>query len=255
MKRILALVLVVMAALIGVFLFAPPKTNVIVTQVEAREVAGRPNLFMMTLTVENHGDAIALTGASSPDGHALSIMNPGHMGAPLVIPAKGKGIFAMDGAHFMLMTNKTPFGQGSLLPITLTFGDQGRVTTRVLNVGGASDDMDHGAEAGVEVTKAPQITLSQTSAMTPEGGAFALKVANFDFVANAEAPHVDNQGHAHLYLNGLKLSRLYDTTFSIGGLLPGTYELKVSLNTNDHRTYLRQGQPVEATLHLEIPDS
>tara|TARA_R110002074_G_scaffold3594_5_gene18769 strand:+ start:5876 stop:6148 length:273 start_codon:yes stop_codon:yes gene_type:complete len=64
-----------------------------------------------------------------------------------------------------------------------------------------------------------------------------LNTQNFTFIrAEDGAAHVPNQGHAHVYLNGLKLGRLYAETFELGALSPGKYKLSVALNSNDHKT-------------------
>ena len=65
-------------------------------------------------------------------------------------------------------------------------------------------------------------------------------------------PHVPGTGHAHLYLNGLKLGRLYVPSARIGALPPGDHMVRVTLNANDHRAYVVDGDPVTAIAPLSV---
>ena len=65
-----------------------------------------------------------------------------------------------------------------------------------------------------------------------------------------DAAHVPGAGHAHMYLNGLKLGRVFGGEYRIGTLPPGTHSLRVALNTNDHRAYATADGPVSASVTL-----
>jgi len=76
---------------------------------------------------------------------------------------------------------------------------------------------------------------------------------NFRFSPeNASLADVDGEGHAHVYINGTKLGRLYGNWLHIGDLPKGEVEVKVSLNTNSHNALVVAGQPVEAALSLQV---
>jgi len=61
---------------------------------------------------------------------------------------------------------------------------------------------------------------------------------NFEFAPQgASKDHVSGQGHAHLYLDGHKITRLYSNWFHIPELDPGEHTLMVTLNSNNHRDY------------------
>ena len=77
-----------------------------------------------------------------------------------------------------------------------------------------------------------------------------MRVETTDFTFNedmADGPHVPGVGHAHLYLDGVKLQRLYHRDATIGALPPGSYLVRVTLNTNDHRVYMHKGAPISAS--------
>lgn len=69
----------------------------------------------------------------------------------------------------------------------------------------------------------------------------------------ASGPHRLGQGHAHVYVDGRKLARVYGAWIHIPAQGSGTHELKVSLNTNDHRVYVAHGRAVEQSLQFEEP--
>ena len=48
-------------------------------------------------------------------------------------------------------------------------------------------------------------------------------------------------GHAHVYINGVKLGRLYGHWMHLTGLKAGEHTIKVTLNSNDHQDYALNG--------------
>ncbi len=77
---------------------------------------------------------------------------------------------------------------------------------------------------------------------------------NFRFAPDrAGQAHVAGEGHAHVYVNGEKLARLYGNWMHIGALPEGTVTVTVSLNANDHRPYALDGAPITAQVTLSVP--
>jgi len=172
-------------------------------------------------------------------------------GDPLVIPGSGTAQLAMDGAHLMLRSDD--FAPGAFQPIVLSFDDGSSVTARVQRPEMAGMAMDHSASNGEEAEPSPQLSI-QPPDVSADGFAVQIEVENLEFVVvDAATPHVAGQGHAHIYLNGLKLGRLYSESFEIGALKPGDYTLTVAVNTNDHRPYVTDGQPVSASYSFTLP--
>ena len=70
---------------------------------------------------------------------------------------------------------------------------------------------------------------------------------------HASGDHVPGEGHAHVYVDGEKLSRVYSEWFFIGPMAmePGMHEVTVTINGNDHNQYAADGEPVEATVTVE----
>lgn len=81
-----------------------------------------------------------------------------------------------------------------------------------------------------------------------------VKVANFRF-----APEKINQesksteGHAHLYVDGKKMTRLYGSWYYLADLEPGQHKITVTLNANGHENLIHQGRMIEDTEMFSVP--
>ena len=60
-------------------------------------------------------------------------------------------------------------------------------------------------------------------------------------------------GHAHIYTDGVKLSRVYGPHYYLPGLEQGMCKLRVALNDNSHNALTFEGNPAEATAMVTIP--
>ncbi|MCG8423745.1 MAG: hypothetical protein MJE77_38095 [Proteobacteria bacterium] len=68
-----------------------------------------------------------------------------------------------------------------------------------------------------------------------------LVTKNFRFApGKASTEYRDGEGHAHVFVDGKKLSRVYENWYHIGSLAPGERKISVELSGNDH-TQLRYG--------------
>ena len=104
----------------------------------------------------------------------------------------------------------------------------------------------------------PAVSLEVTK---DEIGGFNVHIISENFVwapERASMEHVDGEGHAHIYLDGEKLGRVYAPWYHLNtsklGLKPGTYELMVDLNGNDHGVYTVDGENVQATASFEVTE-
>ncbi len=68
-------------------------------------------------------------------------------------------------------------------------------------------------------------------------------------------PHKPGEGHAHIYVDGEKVGRVYAPYYHLAGLQPGERHIRVALNTNDHNELTVNGEIVEATATVRIPDT
>lgn len=63
---------------------------------------------------------------------------------------------------------------------------------------------------------------------------------------------VPNTGHAHLYVDGIKVARLYGPWYHLEGLSPGQHDVYVTLNANDHSDYAAGDQGVIGARHSVV---
>jgi hypothetical protein len=76
---------------------------------------------------------------------------------------------------------------------------------------------------------------------------------NFVFApGNAGLENITGQGHAHVYVNGEKLGRLYGEWMHLDALPKGKVTIKVTLNTNDHRPMAVAGTAISATQTITV---
>lgn len=81
-----------------------------------------------------------------------------------------------------------------------------------------------------------------------DGWNIHIQTENFRFAPeknNADA--AAGEGHAHLYVDGFKMARLYGNWYHLKKLTPGEHKVRISLNANDHSNWSHQGQAIEAT--------
>ncbi|MEL6437272.1 MAG: hypothetical protein AAFP99_10825 [Pseudomonadota bacterium] len=80
-----------------------------------------------------------------------------------------------------------------------------------------------------------------------DGWNITLAPENFEFTPErAGADGAPNTGHAHLYIDGAKVARLYGVHYHVPDLPPGQYEFVVTLSSNDHAYYTLDGERIEA---------
>jgi hypothetical protein len=86
-----------------------------------------------------------------------------------------------------------------------------------------------------------------------QGWNLEVQTANFSFAPEriGQAGDATNEGHAHLYIDGVKITRLYGNWYYLESLAPGKHEITVSLNTNGHAALMHNGQPIQATVIVD----
>ena len=80
-----------------------------------------------------------------------------------------------------------------------------------------------------------------------------VKTSNFTFDAAAAGhDNVQGNGHAHVYVNGMKLGRIYGDWYHIASLPKGRHEISVSLYANDHRGLTLGGAKITSTNKVTV---
>lgn len=128
------------------------------------------------------------------------------------------------------------------------------------------DHVEHSAATGTDHTRmdhspvdipagpsAPTLAIT-LHPDTMSGLNLQIQTTNFTFspeTVNQE--HIPNTGHAHVYVDGKKRSRIYGNWFHITGLASGEHRIKVELNTNSHGVISVDGTPVTVEQTVTIP--
>ncbi|MBU2936505.1 MULTISPECIES: hypothetical protein [Pacificibacter] len=86
-----------------------------------------------------------------------------------------------------------------------------------------------------------------------DGYNIQILTKNYEFTPaaiNREA--VDNEGHAHIYVNGTKISRVYSNWFHLPSsyLQPGDNLITVTLNANDHSEWAIGDTQIASTVRV-----
>ncbi|WP_338442485.1 hypothetical protein VZG28_05930 [Synechococcus elongatus IITB4] len=104
---------------------------------------------------------------------------------------------------------------------------------------------------------APQPTVKlKVERDRKSGWNIRLITENFRFAPEEldQTNQVDS-GHAHLFLNGQKIARLYGPWYHLSSLPVGKQTLMAELTTNQHNVITVNGKPVMAKITVEVPAS
>ena len=122
-----------------------------------------------------------------------------------------------------------------------------------------SQAQSNGAFSVNEITQeiAPKAILDVQK--DPTGG-FNVHVVTTNFVWRPEMAsmkHVPGEGHAHVYLDGRKIMRIYNEWFHLNtfqfSTRSGEQLLTIEFVGNDHAPYTIQGLPVGAEQIVDVP--
>ncbi|WP_299414744.1 hypothetical protein [uncultured Sulfitobacter sp.] len=136
--------------------------------------------------------------------------------------------------------------------------DKGGMSHGMSATGGEGVEHDHPALPVDPSLPIPSLThLAFPDAM--DGYNIQILVRNFTFTpASINREVVPNEGHAHIYINGAKISRVYGNWYHIPSSLfaPGVNALTVTLNANDHSTWATpDGALIASTVAIIRPAS
>ena len=116
-----------------------------------------------------------------------------------------------------------------------------------------SNEADHSGQVMVpDSVEAPTVSLKVTKDEL-QGWNIHLNTSNFKFTPQKFGkPHVVGEGHAHLYLDGEKVARVYGSWYHLSRLMAGTHTLKVTLNANTHDEYLYDGNIISDEVEITV---
>lgn len=69
-----------------------------------------------------------------------------------------------------------------------------------------------------------------------------LDIKNMEIVPEkASSDHIDQEGHIHLYIDDIKITRIYSNWHHIPALETGIHDIEVVLSANNHSEYTNDG--------------
>ena len=114
--------------------------------------------------------------------------------------------------------------------------------------------MDHEHSKNVEWEGDDQPSLYLSVQPYDSYGWGVIYIANnFTFNAeNASSQHIQGEGHGHLYVNDVKIARLYGEPYYLRDLNMGAYTIRITLNTNNHLSYVFNGAAIEKNVEIVV---
>jgi zinc transporter ZupT len=116
-------------------------------------------------------------------------------------------------------------------------------------------DGHHHEAAPVEIPEGtPVPTVRLHVSKDPESGwNLHVETEHFRFAPEAvNEPSRIGEGHAHLFVDGEKIARLYGPWYHLGELQPGTHQIRVELNSNQHAPFVYKGKKIEDIVTIEV---
>ncbi|MGH1487863.1 MAG: hypothetical protein ACRBK7_00465 [Acidimicrobiales bacterium] len=163
----------------------------------------------------------------------LQGLEPGDHEVMVEVSANNHSAYAVDGAPIRAMTT-----------ITVPESDP-------------SVSSGHGHDSELFASANPP-SIELTVTKDPKSGwNLHADVANMVFAPeSAGLDPVDGEGHLHLSIDGVKVTRLYGSWWHIPALAAGSHEIEVSAATNAHVGYAdANGDAVSATFTLEVDEA
>lgn len=116
-----------------------------------------------------------------------------------------------------------------------------------------ADTMRHDPDQLINLDAEGAPTVELDVFPLPDGG-FNLhaRTSNFTFTPqNIDRAPVLGEGHAHLYVDGVKIARLYSDWHHLPTLPPDAQVLTVSLYANNHQGFALDGEKIASSVALE----
>jgi hypothetical protein len=91
---------------------------------------------------------------------------------------------------------------------------------------------------------------------TKDGFNLQIETTNFSWSPErVNGVVLENEGHAHVYVNDVKVARVYGPWFHLPSELvaPGPNRIMVTLNANDHSEWIHNGEHVMAVTEVTGP--
>lgn len=112
-------------------------------------------------------------------------------------------------------------------------------------------NMTHGIIDVTNDSIIPQIVKLEILKDSVAGWNLYIQINNFKFTPeNVNKEHRQGEGHAHLFINGNKIARLYTNRFYISELLKDKNQIEVTVNANSHAVMMVNNRLISKKIML-----
>jgi copper(I)-binding protein len=244
MRLVFAIFLAVGIAAAAIWQFTRSDGTMSIASTSAMLVDGDgPRVFVYANFV-NGGTPDILEGVSSAVAQSAFLHVRGDH-ETVAIPANSSPGLSSDGVYVVLEGLSGDLAEGRLIPVTFRFQQSGELSTQVRIQRPAEQaiaiELPEAQRDPADMPATPRIEISVTAqpdgtyAVLADTWNFVFENPGGNFLESAYCGTGPHSGHGHLYLNGIKLQRMYEPTAIIGQLPPGEYEMVVELNSSLHR--------------------
>lgn len=99
----------------------------------------------------------------------------------------------------------------------------------------------------------PTFTAIEVTKESPTSYNLHVEIENWTFTPElAGQEPINNQGHAHVFVDGRKVGRMYSDWFHLDDLKPGEHRIVVTLNANDHSDFVVKGKVIGAETSIIV---
>lgn len=119
-----------------------------------------------------------------------------------------------------------------------------------------SEHHEHNHSMAIELSDSDWRPGVSLTVKTDTTGGWNVKVDTTSFTFAPEKvndEHRAGEGHAHLYVDGEKIARLYAPWFHMASLTPGEHTVSVELNSNNHQPLAVDGVVVSDEVVITQP--
>ena len=119
--------------------------------------------------------------------------------------------------------------------------------------GEMADGHDHGDVLDVPAGMAIPAVAVRVEEDPKSGHNLFVDLENFEVTPeNASTDPVDGQGHLHLYVDGERQMRFYNTELHLDDLTEGEHEITVEVSANNHSAYAVDGEAIQASATVTV---
>ena len=143
----------------------------------------------------------------------------------------------------------------AMTPMAMEEGESMEGSRDASGVSADQGSADHGAMEHGPMESAVPVSLDVTATVVDGGVHVAVQSEGWRWAPEeVNGANSDGAGHAHIYADGVKLSRMYGPYHYIPSLKAGSYDIRVSLNSNDHSELTWEGDLLEASTTVSISE-